>query len=83
MNEVGWILDGNRWYYRYPDGTYLKNGWGFIGNIWYLFDANGMMLTGWQMKNGVYYYMNGDGKMQTGCFSTTIPGIISPRAELW
>ena len=60
MNEVGWILDGNRWYYRYPDGTYLKNGWGFIGNIWYLFDANGMMLTGWQMKNGVYYYMNGD-----------------------
>ena len=66
VNEVGWILDGNRWYYRYPDGTYLKNGWGFIGNIWYLFDANGMMLTGWQMKNGVYYYMNGDGKMQTG-----------------
>ena len=65
-NAVGWILDGNRWYYRYPDGTYLKNGWGFIGNIWYLFDANGMMLTGWQMKNGVYYYMNGDGKMQTG-----------------
>ena len=66
VNVVGWILDGNRWYYRYPDGTYLKNGWGFIGNIWYLFDANGMMLTGWQMKNGVYYYMNGDGKMQTG-----------------
>ncbi len=42
-----------------------------------------MMLTGWQMKNGVYYYMNGDGKMQTGWLSTTIPGIISPRAELW
>ena len=65
-NAVGWILDGNRWYYRYPDGTYLKNGWGSIGGVWYLFDANGMMLTGWQLKNGVYYYMNGDGKMQTG-----------------
>lgn len=65
-NAVGWILDGNRWHYRYPDGTYLENGWGFIGNSWYLFDANGMMLTGWQMKNDVYYYMSGDGKMQTG-----------------
>ena len=65
-NTVGWIKDGDRWYYRYPDGTYLKNNWGYIGNVWYLFDANGMMLTGWQMKNGVYYYMNADGKMQTG-----------------
>ena len=65
-NAVGWIRDEDRWYYRYPDGTYLKNGWGYIGNVWYLFDANGMMLTGWQMKNGVYYYMNGDGMMQTG-----------------
>ena len=36
-NAVGWILDGNRWYYRYPDGTYLKNGWGSIGGVWYLF----------------------------------------------
>ena len=65
-NAVGWIRDEDRWYYRYPDGTYLKNGWGYIGSVWYLFDANGMMLTGWQMKNGVYYYMNGDGMMQTG-----------------
>ena len=65
-NAVGWVRDGNRWYYRYPDGTYLKNGWGNIAGTWYLFDANGMMLTGWQMKNGAYYYMNGDGKMQTG-----------------
>ncbi len=65
-NTVGWIRDGNRWYYRYPDGTYLKSNWGYIGNVWYLFDANGMMLTGWQMKNGAYYYMNGDGMMQTG-----------------
>lgn len=65
-NAVGWIKAENRWYYRYPDGTYLKNGWGNIGGTWYLFDANGMMLTGWQLKNGAYYYMNSEGKLHTG-----------------
>ncbi|NBJ82113.1 N-acetylmuramoyl-L-alanine amidase family protein [bacterium 1XD42-94] len=65
-DAVGWIQDNGRWYFRYPDGTYLTDSWGKIGGSWYLFDSAGVMQTGWQRRNGVYYYMNQDGRMQTG-----------------
>ena len=68
VNVVGWILDGNRWYYRYPDGTYLKNGWGFIGNIdgsYYTF-IDGKMQTGWLLYNNTWYYLSESGAMVTG-----------------
>ncbi|MDK2968781.1 MULTISPECIES: N-acetylmuramoyl-L-alanine amidase family protein [Lacrimispora] len=68
--EVGWIKNGNSWYYRYPDGTYLKNNWSKINDIWYLFDSNGMMLTGWQKKGDQTYYFNGDGAMLKGWFKS-------------
>ncbi len=64
--DVGWIKNGNNWSYRYPDGSYLKNNWGQINNIWYLFDGSGNMLTGWQQKNSVWYYFNNDGAMLKG-----------------
>ncbi|WP_349944660.1 N-acetylmuramoyl-L-alanine amidase family protein [Lacrimispora sp. BS-2] len=64
--QVGWIKTGNVWYYRYPDGTYQKNNWAKINNKWYLFDANGAMVTGWQQRNNVWYYLNNDGAMTTG-----------------
>lgn len=65
-NQVGWIQSNGKWFFRYPDGTYLRDCWGKIGEIWYLFDANGEMLTGWQYRNGHYYYMNQSGAMVTG-----------------
>ncbi|MDW2798483.1 N-acetylmuramoyl-L-alanine amidase family protein [Clostridium boliviensis] len=68
--EVGWIKNGNTWYYRYPDGTYLKNNWSKINDIWYLFDSNGMMLTGWQKKGDQTYYFNSDGAMLRGWFKS-------------
>ena len=49
-----------------PDGTYFKDGWLKWNNVWYLFDANGLMLTGWRQKNGYWYYMNDSGAMITG-----------------
>lgn len=64
--EVGWIKNGNQWFYRYPDGSYQKNSWAAINGKWYLFDANGVMATGWQQKNGLWYYLNGDGTMAKG-----------------
>ncbi|HCD45166.1 MAG TPA: cell wall-binding protein [Lachnoclostridium sp.] len=64
--QVGWIKTGNVWYYRYPDGTYQKNNWAKINNKWYLFDANGGMVTGWQQRNNVWYFINSDGTMTTG-----------------
>lgn len=64
--NVGWIKDGSTWYFRYPDGTSQKNGWLKWNNKWYLFDANGKMLTGWQQSGGRWYYLSGDGDMKTG-----------------
>lgn len=69
---VGWIKDSNAWYYRYPDGTYQKNGWSRVNGRWYLFDKNGIMLTGWQQRNNLWYYLNPstqsgvEGAMTTG-----------------
>ena len=56
--QVGWIQDGNRWWYRYPDGSYPKNDWLLINNQWFLFDADGWMMTDWQFKNNNWYYLN-------------------------
>ena len=64
--QVGWIKNGNSWYYRYPDGTYHKNNWAKINNKWYLFDSNGAMVTGWQQRNNLWYFLNSDGAMTTG-----------------
>lgn len=63
---VGWIKDGNSWYYRYPDGSYQKDSWIKINDKWYLFDSRGVMLTGWQQKNNLWYYLNEQGAMMTG-----------------
>ncbi len=65
-NQVGWVQNGGRWFYRYPDGTFLTDSWASIGGIWYLFDGVGAMQTGWQMRNGTWYYMDGSGAMKTG-----------------
>lgn len=65
-NQVGWIKSNGIWFFRYPDGTYLRDSWGKINGSWYLFDGSGVMLTGWQLCGDTYYYMNADGAMQTG-----------------
>ena len=65
-NVVGWIKDGDKWYFRYPDGTYQKNSWARINDKWYLFDNSGAMLTGWQQRNNLWYYLNDQGAMMTG-----------------
>lgn len=47
--------DGERWLYRFEDGSYARNGWYWLQEItggtygWYLFDSEGYMLTGYQM----------------------------------
>lgn len=70
-NYAGWLKNGDIWYYRYPDGSYQKNGWSMIGGYWYLFDANGAMLTGWQNRNESYYYLKPSGEMITGWYQDT------------
>lgn len=64
--QVGWVRADNAWYYRYPDGSYQSNSWLQVGGVWYLFDANGRMMTGWQTRDGLTYYLQDDGAMYTG-----------------
>ena len=66
--QVGWIQNDGKWFFRYPDGSYLRDSWGKIDNKWYLFNSTGVMLTGWQKVNNVWYYLNPSGDMLTGWF---------------
>ncbi len=63
---AGWLSDGGHWYYRYPDGRYLADGWLHLGDTWYLFNSDGQMCTGWQYFNNHWYYFDSDGSMHTG-----------------
>ena len=66
--QVGWVKTDGKWFFRYPDGTYLRDSWGKISDKWYLFNSNGEMLTGWQKVGDKWYYLNPDGDMKTGWF---------------
>lgn len=67
---VGWIQEQGRWWYRYPDGSFPKDSWIFVGDVWYLFDKDGWMLTGWQEKDGNRYFLDESGAMRTGWLQT-------------
>lgn len=62
-----WVQgEDGRWWYRHADGSYTAGDWELVGGKWYLFDAEGWMLTGWQMKDGRWYLLGADGAMLTG-----------------
>lgn len=62
-----WVQKGDgRWWYRHADGSYTAGDWELVGGKWYLFDAEGWMLTGWQQKDGHWYLLGADGAMLTG-----------------
>lgn len=50
---LGWINDSQgKYQYRKTDGQIASNAWLTINRHWYLFGADGIMLTGWQRWNG-------------------------------
>lgn len=62
-----WVQkEDGRWWYRHADGSYTAGDWELVDGRWYLFDADGWMLTGWQMKDGHWYLLGADGAMLTG-----------------
>lgn len=67
--EETWIQDeyGN-WKYQLSDGSFVKSTWKSINGKYYLFNADGYMLSGWQYDNGQWYYLSdsNSGEMQTG-----------------
>lgn len=63
----GWYRQDGIWHYRDNDGYDVRGEWLELGESWYLFRADGAMVTGWhQMNDGTWYYMNADGAMVTG-----------------
>ena len=63
----GWELVNNVWYFKNPDGTYVKDAWKLVNGKWYNFDASGKMRTGWWTSNkGLTYYFKPSGAMAVG-----------------
>ena len=63
----GWIKSGNKWIYRYANGTQPKNCWDRVDDKWYYFDNNGYLCYGWVSYNGNWYYSDiNTGVMKTG-----------------
>ena len=61
-----WVQSGSQWKYQNYDGSYVKNCWKLIKNLWYHFDTNGIMQTGFLTLNGKTYYLQSSGAMKTG-----------------
>lgn len=59
----GWFKQDGFWYYRDNDENLVQGDWLELGDDWYLFQADGRMLTGWHQIDGYWYYMADDGRM--------------------
>lgn len=76
--------DGIRWWYRYSDGSYCKNGWYWLTEAtggtsgWYLFDAEGYMLTGYQVDPaGEAFFLCPEPGIHEGqCMITDARGVL-------
>lgn len=55
-SKAGWVKSGDRWWYRYADGSYPKSKWLMLSGKWYYFDADGWMVTGWVNTAGKWYW---------------------------
>lgn len=64
-----WVQDSIGWWFKKLDGSYPKNEWVMIKDIWYHFNEQGYMQTGWLDLNGVKYYLNPNGAMVSNDWS--------------
>ena len=56
----GWVQDGTNWKYE-NDGEFLTSVGKNIDGKWYMFDADGNMITGLYHDDEKFYYFNSDG----------------------
>ncbi len=81
----GWKQAGDgRWWYQNADGTYPRGGWAYLNEAtggtsgWYLFDADGYMLTGAQVApdGKMYYLCDAPGIHEGQCMVTDEKGAL-------
>ena len=75
--------DGLRWWYQYADGTFAANGWKWLteqttgSSGWYLFDAEGYMITGYQQDpSGEWFFLCPEGAHEGQCMVTDERGVL-------
>lgn len=57
--KSGWEKDSlGKYRYREENGKYAASEWQLINHHYYLFGADGVMLTGWQQWKGEWYYLD-------------------------
>lgn len=66
-----WKKSNGRWWFRFENGDYAKDGIWTIEGVDYAFDASGWMVTGWYKEvwsDGSYdwYYFKSNGAMKKG-----------------
>lgn len=73
--RVGWLKDGDKWYYLDEKTGAMCVGWKQVAGKWYFFDVHGVMeLNAWVTDKGKKYYVNDKGQMLTG--QQTIEGKV-------
>lgn len=78
--KTGWQCINGYWYYFDQETGYaVVDSWFNSAGLWYLFDADGKMLTGWRKSGDYWYYLNASvsdgtgtpyGAMKTGWIQT-------------
>lgn len=53
-----WVKSGDRWWWRYPDGTWPHDELKEIDGHKYLFNSDGWMVIGWGKHDGKWYYFD-------------------------
>lgn len=62
-----WKKQGSgAWKFLKDKEGYAQKEWLKIGEDWYLFGDNSIMITGWSLVNQTWYYSGGSGAMLTG-----------------
>lgn len=64
----GWKRNDTGWWYQYSDGSYPKNKWAKIKDVYYYFDGNGYMFHDKWIKHtdGAWYFLTENGSMAIG-----------------
>ena len=66
--EGKWESVGNKWKFKYTNGSYASGEFQTIEGQTYYFDEDEYMVTGWKALDGKWYYFNGSGHMKKGWF---------------